>query len=81
VIAADIRPLPWTGKPAANLLKALGAWIAAEVIMATRWFGRAMCGLTGHEMVRHFDAGRVSLQCLSCGHQTAGWTIEAKRAA
>jgi hypothetical protein len=32
-----------------------------------------VCGLHGHEMVRHFDKGRVSLQCVSCGHESPGW--------
>lgn len=32
------------------------------------------CGLGGHDALRHFEAGRVSLLCTSCGHETPGWT-------
>ena len=34
-----------------------------------------MCGLRGHHTVRHFERNRLSLQCLSCGHQTPGWIL------
>lgn len=35
-----------------------------------------LCGLGGHEMVRHFEPGRLSLRCLSCGAQTSGWSLD-----
>jgi hypothetical protein len=35
--------------------------------------GRFLCGLTGHNLLRHFDNGRMCLQCLDCGHETPGW--------
>jgi hypothetical protein len=39
------------------------------------WLRQARCGLTGHEMIRRFEPQRVSLQCLSCGHESPGWTL------
>jgi hypothetical protein len=36
---------------------------------------RLMCLVRGHEMVRYFEPRRMALRCLSCGHQTPGWTI------
>jgi hypothetical protein len=30
----------------------------------------------GHDMVLHFEAERLSLQCLACGARTQGWTID-----
>ena len=39
------------------------------------WVRQAGCGLTGHEMIRRFEPSRVSLQCLNCGVETAGWTL------
>jgi hypothetical protein len=36
---------------------------------------RMMCGLRGHETVRHFEPHRLSLQCISCGHETTGWSL------
>lgn len=35
-----------------------------------------VCGLHGHEMMRHFDRDRVSLQCVSCGHESPGWVVQ-----
>jgi hypothetical protein len=44
---------------------------AAEALLQAR------CGLGGHAMAMRFEKTRVSLQCLSCGHNTPGWTIHA----
>jgi len=35
-----------------------------------------MCGLHGHDGLLHFEPGRISLLCASCGHETPGWQIE-----
>lgn len=43
------------------------------------WLRQASCGLTGHEMVRHFEPQRVSLQCISCGHESPGWSLHDNR--
>lgn len=37
---------------------------------------RVMCGLRGHDGVLHFERHRLSLRCLSCGHETAGWNLQ-----
>ena len=34
-----------------------------------------MCGLHGHDALLHFESGRISLQCSSCGHETPGWDL------
>jgi hypothetical protein len=34
------------------------------------------CGWRGHEMLLHFEPGRLSLQCVSCGAETPGWRID-----
>jgi hypothetical protein len=46
-------------------------------------FGRAaghvrqfLCGLHGHDALLHFEQGRISLQCTSCGYQTPGWDVK-----
>ena len=55
-----------------------------RLIVLVRWtmsWGRqALCGLRGHEMVRHFQPGRLSLRCLKCGAETPGWTIDVRPA-
>lgn len=34
-----------------------------------------LCGLMGHDEVRRFERARLSLSCLRCGHQSAGWQM------
>jgi hypothetical protein len=34
-----------------------------------------MCGLRGHDEVLCFERRRLALKCLSCGHESAGWTL------
>ena len=35
-----------------------------------------VCGLHGHDALLHFDRGRLSLLCTSCGYQSPGWDIK-----
>ena len=37
-----------------------------------------LCGLHGHDALLHFEQGRISLQCTSCGYQTPGWDVKVK---
>ena len=39
-----------------------------------------VCGLHGHDSLLHFDDGRISLMCTSCGHETPGWDVKARGA-
>ena len=66
------------GREAAHL-SSVWSRAAADVRAAANWLRRARCGLGGHMMVRHFEPGRLSLQCVGCGEQTPGWTIGAHR--
>jgi hypothetical protein len=34
---------------------------------------QGLCGLHGHDALMHFEKGHISLLCISCGHQSAGW--------
>lgn len=58
----------------ANTMPVLAQLGDASYALAA-WLRQASCGLTGHEMVRHFEPQRVSLQCLSCGHESPGWSL------
>ncbi len=49
-----------------------------------QWIGRAneqvrqfLCGLHGHDALLHFERGRLSLLCSSCGHESPGWDLKA----
>jgi hypothetical protein len=33
------------------------------------------CGLHGHDTFMHFEQDRMSLRCVSCGHETPGWEL------
>jgi hypothetical protein len=44
------------------------------------YVGRFLCGLSGHELLRHFELDRLSLRCARCGAQTPGWNIDVKPA-
>ena len=42
---------------------------------ATTRVRRFMCGLSGHDSMLHFEQGRMSLLCSTCGHKTPGWEV------
>ena len=39
-----------------------------------------ICGLHGHDALLHFEQGRISLQCTSCGYETPGWDLKSNAA-
>jgi hypothetical protein len=36
---------------------------------------RTFCGLRGHDTLLNFEDERMSLRCVSCGHETPGWEL------
>jgi hypothetical protein len=75
VLALQVRHISWPRERAAAHLNAVWSRVAADALAAAGWLRRTRCGLGGHMMVRHFEPGRLSLQCVGCGEQTPGWTI------
>lgn len=49
---------------------------ASALTLVARAVVRVPCALRGHELVYHFEPGRLSLGCLRCGMNTPGWTID-----
>lgn len=45
----------------------------------TALVSQAICGLHGHDSLLHFEENRVCLRCSSCGYETPGWSVDAKR--
>lgn len=45
----------------------------ARLTLLTRQF---ICGLHGHDSLLHFEEGRMSLLCSSCGYDTPGWDVQ-----
>lgn len=39
-----------------------------------------LCGLHGHDSVVHFDRNRMWLECVTCGRETPGWTLQPRSA-
>jgi hypothetical protein len=47
--------------------------------MVTDKVRQFLCGLHGHDALLHFEGGRMSLQCTSCGYETPGWDLRASK--
>jgi hypothetical protein len=58
-----------------SLLTRVGSHLAGASVVAVDWLRQTLCGLSGHDMLRRFEAKRLSLQCMSCGHTTSGWAL------
>ena len=41
---------------------------------------QGVCALHGHDSLLHFDNGRISLMCFSCGHESPGWEVGGRAA-
>ena len=54
-----------------------GLWLLAiaAALSAIEGLRQTLCGLGGHAMTLRLEKTRMSLQCMSCGHNTSGWTI------
>jgi hypothetical protein len=44
------------------------------------WVHEFFCGLHGHDNLMQFGRGRMYLKCVSCGHESPGWTIKERQA-
>jgi hypothetical protein len=44
------------------------AWVTEQL-------GQILCGLRGHDTLLNFEDERMSLRCVSCGHETPGWEL------
>jgi hypothetical protein len=40
---------------------------------------RLICAFRGHEDYLQFEKNRVYLHCIACGHESPGWTVDARR--
>ena len=51
--------------------------LASDVFArAIQQMHRFVCGLHGHDVLLHFEVGRMSLQCTACGYETPGWDLQ-----
>lgn len=49
---------------------------AGGLRLVLRRIGQSLCGVRGHDLVRHYERNRVALECASCGHVSPGWTVD-----
>lgn len=38
-----------------------------------------LCAIHGHDEVLHLEHGRMTLRCMTCGHESPGWTVGPRR--
>jgi len=50
---------------------ASGGWFES----LSRRLSQLFCSFRGHDTLLHFEDERMSLRCLSCGHETPGWEL------
>ena len=50
---------------------ASGGWLDAF----SQRLSQVFCGFRGHDALLHFEDERMSLRCVSCGHETPGWEL------
>jgi hypothetical protein len=50
--------------------------LVGGIRLVLRRIGQALCGLKGHDLMRHYERNRVALACSSCGHVSPGWTVD-----
>jgi hypothetical protein len=43
------------------------------------WMRQTLCALHGHDTFLHFERDRMSLKCVSCGHESPGWELDRAR--
>jgi hypothetical protein len=45
------------------------------------YFRQLICAIRGHDDYMRFEKNRVYLQCIDCGHESPGWTVDTQRPA
>jgi hypothetical protein len=63
--------------PAPSASRALSLEGLTAGLMST--VGQLLCGMSGHEAVVQFEPERLYLKCISCGHQSPGWSLPRRR--
>jgi hypothetical protein len=51
-----------------------GSRLCLEAVMM-KWLRKRWCGWRGHDVELQFKGRTMKLHCLSCGHDSPGWTV------
>jgi hypothetical protein len=54
---------------------AAGANAGGRFARVAEQLRQMFCGFRGHDTLLHFEDERMSLRCVSCGHETPGWEL------
>jgi len=60
------------------MMARLASYIERQVMGSLK---RLICAFRGHEEYLHFEKNRVYLECVACGHESPGWTVDSRRPA
>ena len=58
------------------MMARLASYIAEQAMGSLKRF---ICAFRGHEEYLHFEKNRVYLECVACGHESPGWTVDSRR--
>ena len=58
------------------MMARLASYLAEHLMGSLKRF---ICAFRGHEEYLHFEKNRVYLECVACGHESPGWTIDTRR--
>jgi hypothetical protein len=51
-------------------------WIEERHVATVRRRVReALCGIHSHDLLLHYECGRICLRCVDCGYETNGWSL------
>jgi hypothetical protein len=45
------------------------------VAAVRRRLRQAACGIHGHDLLLHYERGRICLRCVDCEYETSGWSL------
>jgi hypothetical protein len=65
--------------PRKELEEGIAAMVTTAPGSLTRFVGQVrqfICSLHGHDSLLHFEKGRLSLLCSTCGYETPGWDVK-----
>ena len=74
-----VRNYPHAITPDEGLRMRTGTERSGGFARLTTMLSQLVCGVGGHDTLLHFEDERISLRCVSCGHETPGWELNEAR--
>lgn len=64
---------PTTGASTTSIVPVAHPSLVARALTRV---GQWLCGVRGHDRLRHVERARVMLRCTSCGHDSPGFAVD-----